>query len=278
MAIAYTSLPSVHHFQDDALAKILAESFADWLPDGRGWRPPTVDRKFWEVAMAVRTLSDHGALRDDSEILGVGAGREWTNFLLTSRCRRVFATDLYLDPGTWDNTASIEMLTAPERLFSGDWNPERLVVQHMNALDLRFADACFDGIFSSSSIEHFGDHSAIRRAAEEMCRVLRPGGVCSISTEFRLAGPQGFTFPDTYAFTVNELADILVAGLDWDLIGDLDLHLDDETGSVEVEFAEAAADIEAGHPRYSTYPHLILRNYEHRWTSVHLALKKRAGP
>jgi SAM-dependent methyltransferase len=227
--------------------------------------------------MAIRALGDHGVLREDAEILGVGAGREWTAFLLTRHCRRVFATDLYLDPGTWSNTANVEMLTNPERLFSGEWNPERLVVQHMDALELRYPDGSFDGIFSSSSIEHFGDLSAVRRAAEEMCRVLRPGGICSISTEYRLGGAPGLALPDTYAFSASDLSHVLLAGLDWELVGDLDLDLDEETAKVRVDFAEAAGDVRAGRSCWSTYPHLVITHGEHTWTSVHLTLRKRGG-
>jgi SAM-dependent methyltransferase len=272
--LPFTALPSVSHFEHPELAPVLHEAFLH-IADGRGWRPPTIDRKCWEIAMAIRALRTHGALTPRSEILGVGAGHEATAYLLTRDCWRVFATDLYVNPGSWGHTASLQVLTEPERFFSGSWNRKRLVVEHMNALDLRFEDCSFDGIFSSSSIEHFGDLTAVRRAAEEMCRVLRHGGVCSISTEFRLAGPPGPALPDALAFTVDELRGTIVDGLDWRLVDGDELALDDDTAAVVVEFDEAVGDVVAGREAWSTYPHLVLRYGDHRWTSVHLTLIKR---
>ena len=52
------------------------------------------------------------------------------------------------------------------------FNRRRLVVQHMDALDLRYEDESFDGIFSCGSIEHFGSLENVAVAAGEMARVL----------------------------------------------------------------------------------------------------------
>lgn len=145
-------------------------------------------RKLWEVAQAIRGLRDLGAVREDAEILGVGAGGEQTTFWLTRHVRRVFATDLYLTPGEWGDEAAPGMLIEPGRYAGGAWNPRRLVVQHMSGLDLQYEDCSFDGIYSSGSIEHFGTLADVARAASEMCRVLKPGGVAALSTEFRLSG------------------------------------------------------------------------------------------
>jgi len=57
------------------------------------------------------------------------------------------------------------------------------VVQHMNALDLRFEPETFDAVFCLSSIEHFGGEAAARHALAEMHRVAKPGGVVAITTE-----------------------------------------------------------------------------------------------
>src|SRR5205807_7520612 len=97
----------------------------------------------WEIAMAVRTLRDLGALTPDAEVLGVGAGNEPTIFWLTRYVRRVFAIDLYVGSKHWKESANASMLTDPGRGCPFDWHPRRLVVQHMNALDLKYENESF---------------------------------------------------------------------------------------------------------------------------------------
>src|SRR5690242_10876115 len=47
---------------------------------GDAWpaRSPVVERKMWEVAMALRTFDEFGVLNGETEVLGVGAGQERT--------------------------------------------------------------------------------------------------------------------------------------------------------------------------------------------------------
>ena len=206
----YNKLCELEDFAHPGLRARMREfdpgAFERWpaFPSGRE------HRKHWEVAMTARTLMDFGVLGEGAEVLGVGAGDEATIFWLTSRVKRVFATDLYLDPGTWEKEASASMLVAPERHAPCPWDPRRLVVQHMNALDLRYEDESFDAVFSSSSIEHFGTHDDVRRSAEEMCRVLKPGGIASVSTEFRIDGPPP-GLPGALLFSAGELERLAAA-------------------------------------------------------------------
>jgi SAM-dependent methyltransferase len=188
--LTHNKLCNVEDFAHPELAATLRAMFPHELNRfGPGWPTGREYRKHWEVAMAARALGNLGVLHDRAEVLGVGAGHEPTIFWLTTKVGRVFATDLYLEPGIWSEFANSSMLADPGQHWPSSWNPRRLVAQHMNGLDLRYDDGSFDAIFSSSSIEHFGTQADVRRAASEMCRVLKPGGVLSISTEFRLEGP-----------------------------------------------------------------------------------------
>jgi len=256
---------------------------------GRTFPEGQEHRKSWELAMTARALRDLGALRDDAEILGVGAGQEPTIFWLTRHVHRVFATDLYLTEDTWSATDSgVRMLVNPgSDLGSDRWNPRRLVVQHMNALELEYEDEAFDGIFSSSSIEHFGELSDVRRSVEEMYRVLRPGGVLALATEYRLAGPPP-GLPGTLLFDEGQLREVLLDGLDWELASPLDLSISEQTTSAPIDFeslivvptlrdrirsAITRRPLPDGH-RPTPFPHLVLRLGDHMWTSVHIALVK----
>jgi SAM-dependent methyltransferase len=257
-------------------------------------------RKYWEVSMSLRSLRDFGAIRDDAEILGVGAGGEATIFWLTRYVRRVFATDLYLEEDSWSATDSgAGMLIDPKGDVNFEWNPRRLVVQHMNGVELRYEDESFDGIFSAGSIEHFGELEDIRRSVEEMYRVLKPGGVAAIATEFRLDGPPGV--PGTVLFDEGQLRSVLLDGMRWELASPLDLSISEESlrDPIDLQALMAAESGNSeppgrlrrirsrlrgsepeGKPEPASqhlptpYPHIVLHFEKYLWTSVHLALIK----
>jgi SAM-dependent methyltransferase len=245
------------------------EHFGDaGFPAGREYR------KYWEVAMTLRAFRALGALRPDARVLGVGAGHEATIYWLTRHVGEVVATDLYETEDSWSQSDSgAEMLADPGRYWDGPWNPERLAVRHMDALDLDFEDESFDAIFSSSSIEHFGEFPDVRRSVEEMFRVLRPGGVLALATEFRLEG-DGIGYPGLLRFDEPELRALLLDGLWWDPASPLELELSEETRATAVEMSEAIADQRSGRRGWSRYPHVVLRHEEFLWTSVHVALVK----
>jgi SAM-dependent methyltransferase len=154
------------------------------------------------------------------------------------------------------------------------WNPRRLVVQQMDARELRFEDASFDGVFSSSSIEHFGDYDDVRRALAEIRRVLKPGGIAALSTEYRIAGERG-SLPGVLLFSEAELHSVLEADDSaWKLVEPLELTLSEATLRTVVDFEQAAADVTAGRD-WTTYPHIILRHSAGvTWTSVHVVLRR----
>jgi len=295
--LSYCKLCELEDFGDPDLRAVMRDMAG---PVGPPYPEGEEHRKHWEVAMTARALRDFGALREDAEILGVGAGTEATIFWLTRHVRRVFATDLYFTEDAWsENDSGAGMLVAPEKETGHDFNPRRLVVQHMNGLELRYEDESFDGIFSSGSIEHFGDLDDIRRSAEEMHRVLKPGGVLGLATEYRLAGdPPGL--PGTVMFDESELRSVLLEGLDWKLASPLDLSISQKTLDTTIDWwslfegGKPAADpptlrqhvrTALTPPRWRKpnapegsrqlphrYPHLVLRADGYLFTSVHLAL------
>ena len=240
-------------------------------------------RKHWEVASSARALAAAGVLRGDAQVLGVGAGNEGTVFWLTTRVGRVFATDRYLDAGVWAAFAHPSMLTDPGRHWPAPWNPRRLVVQHMDALDLAYDDDTFDAVFSCGSIEHVGGHDEVRRALAEMNRVLRPGGVLSLATELRLAGPSP-GLPGTLMFDADELRELMVDPFDWEPMSPWDLRVSPATRASAVSAEEHVADF-TGHialhglvvPHeldFAVYPQVALRSGDHAWPSVQRALRR----
>lgn len=261
----------LHRYFSHELAR-----FGPQFPNGREWR------KHWEVAMAMRTFARAGLLDERHDFLGVGAGNEPTIFLLTRHAKRVVATDLYLEPG-WEESANTSMLTDPGWHWPYAWHPERLQVASMNALDLRFRDESFHAIFSSSSIEHLRNRRAIKRALDEMCRVLAPGGILSISSEYRIAGPSPGV-PGVAMFDTQDIDELFVGKRDWSLVDRFDNSLSPATVATEADFATVNEDQRrqvhelGGHYThlldFAWYPHIVLSRPPHLFTSFHLALRK----
>jgi SAM-dependent methyltransferase len=254
------------------------ERFGEAFPQGFEYR------KQWEIAMTAMAFSRCGVLREDAEVLGVGAGNEPTLFWLTNRVRRVFATDLYLDRGEWKESANSSMLITPEIHWPFAWRSDRLVVQHMDALDLRYESGTFDAVFSSSSLEHFGDWEDVVRAVGEMHRVLRPGGLLCLSTELRLRGP-GPGLPGILMFDREQLESLALEDGLWEPVDRLDSAVSEDTLALAQDFGKVAREVRKHVKKeknlllhrlqWSRYPHIVLREGERWWTSVHLALRRR---
>ncbi len=286
--LSHNKICNLEDFSHPDLYPVIREVFAhevarfgDAFPLGRE------NRKDWEAAMAIRAFAAHGLLDGRSEFLGVAAGNEPLVFHLTRFARRVFATDLYLASGDWEPFGHESMMTDPYQHWPFAWNPRRLVVQHMDALDLQYEDETFDGVFSGSSIEHFGGHPEVERSMDEMFRVLRPGGVCAVSTEFRLAGPSP-GLPGCLLFDADELASRLIGDRAWHLVSPLDLSVSDATVGSKTDVADVVAQQLAQCDRdggwfthkldYRHFPHIVMGIDDFVFTSIQLALQKDEAP
>jgi glycosyltransferase involved in cell wall biosynthesis/SAM-dependent methyltransferase len=253
-----------------------AARFGPEFPKGREWR------KYWEIAMAMRTFSEAGLLDGRHDFLGVGAGNEPTIFMLTRYARRLVASDLYLDP-EWGETAAASMLSDPGWHWPFDWYPKHLRVTNMDARDLQFPDQSFHGIFSSSSIEHFGGRRSIAGALDEMHRVLTPGGTLSISSEYRIAGPAP-GMPGVAMFDTQDIDDLFVGDRSWKLVDPFDDTVSTVTLESQVDYASAVEDQRrqindlGGYwthlIEFDSYPHIVLSQAPHLFTSFHIALRK----
>lgn len=226
-------------------------------------------RKAWEVQAAWDALSR--AAKEDAEILGVGAGQEHTIFMLSNYVKRVFATDLYAEAGVWKNEANRQMLMDPAQCAPPGitFDARRIVVQHMDMRDLHYPDNTFDGIFSSSSIEHVGSFEDVKQAAREIGRVLKPGGICSLSTEFKLTG-NGDGWPGVLLFTPERIEECIIkpSGL---------IEVDTPDYSFTDEHIQNAVSLERMvFDHYDPEREIAVRSETHGYvfTSIHLALLK----
>jgi SAM-dependent methyltransferase len=172
----YAKLCAIEDFADAELAAQMAEITPRWTPEKQ-------HRKGWEFAMGALFLRDAGVLREDAAVLDVAAGNEEFLFWLANRVGRVVGTDIYGRGGFAQREAQASMLENPDAFAPYPYRRDRLEVRDMDARTLDFPDASFDACVSFSSIEHFGAPADIQRAAAEIGRILKPGGVAFIVTE-----------------------------------------------------------------------------------------------
>jgi SAM-dependent methyltransferase len=150
-------------------------------------------RKAYEFTQTAWGLDRLGVLKETAQAVSVGAGHESLAYWLANRVRLVIAADLY--PGAWEASAGAEgdarVIKHPEEFAPFPYRRDHLRFLQMDGRKLAFADAAFDIAYSLSSIEHFGGFAGARQAVEEMARVLAPGGVLALATEWRVSGPSG---------------------------------------------------------------------------------------
>lgn len=147
-----------------------------------------MDKKLWEYAIGMYALGKSGALRSDAVALGIGSGTEPVIFYLANRLRYVIATDLYTGRTSRHWGLSSGMTARPWDYAPYEYDRKRLGMMDADGTDLPFPDAFFDVVFSYSSIEHFGSKQKASACLQEVNRVLKPGGVASITTEMCVRG------------------------------------------------------------------------------------------
>ncbi len=271
---------SIEDFKNPEIVKIIEDIFAFEIEDFPDEHKEIIpDSKQWESAMCVKSLRDYGALHRESVILGVGAGTEVLSFYLTKHVKQVFATDLYLGAGDWSDVAPLLMLLDPESYSPLAFEQNRLVVQHMDGRLLQYPENTFDGIFSSGSIEHFGGLSAVANASYEMGRVLKPGGILTLATEFKIKGPSDGNGWDvnTLIFSVEKIKKYIIEASGLELVDELDDNLTEKTLLSQrnlVSFLEGIKNGSGWENKKDNYPNLILLHQGYVFCSIHLALRK----
>jgi SAM-dependent methyltransferase len=288
--LGYNKVCEYEDFADPELADTIRDVFKHEVKNFTSEFPKGAEyRKYWEIAMSIRALRNFGALRPDALMLGVGAGTEATIFYLTNQVQQVYATDLYLVSGSWQPSAPWFMLVSPDRFAPYGYRRDHLIVQHMDGRCLQYPDNTFDGIFSSGSIEHFGSWDSIAAASYEMGRVLKPGGIMTISTEYRIDGPVGGDGWDGARFFSREnLMRYIVQASGLEPVDEFSSSISAPTlaSAKSLRYyrpdTDAAVAKQGKYPRvgeivWSHYPHLVLTHEGYTYGSVHLTLRKTAS-
>ncbi|MGE3956262.1 MAG: methyltransferase domain-containing protein [Vicinamibacterales bacterium] len=148
-------------------------------------------RKPYEFTQLLYGCRQLGLLRDDASFVSIGAGHEQVLYWLANHVGRVVATDMY--EGTWQGERAREgdpvVLENPDQYAPFPYRKDRLTFMKMDGRYLQFPDDTFDVAYSLSSIEHFGGNAGASQTMKEMARVIKPGGVVAIATEYVISGP-----------------------------------------------------------------------------------------
>jgi FkbM family methyltransferase len=277
VAFALNRLINVEDFAEPTVRDAIREVFEHEVERRPGFPSEREHRKHWEAAMSVLALREGGALRPDAQVLFIGPGRNATLFWLTNHVGRVWALDIG-DPadGVPSQTPTIGDGAGPG--WPGPWNPRRLVVQHMDVSELAYEDDTFDAVVFSGSMTPVGSLERVERTMDEAWRVLKPGGILSVATDFLLNGEDA---DQATMFTRESITRVLVGERDWAPVVPMDFTLSEVTKQTEVDYDAIRLERESdtvmngdGPEEESVYPYCVLRVGRDLYTSVHLALRK----
>jgi len=218
-------------------------------------------RKDFEWTHCVYGLERLQMLGPNRRVLGVGAGREDVIFYFANRCAEIVATDLY--EGRFEGWEAVpDFVDHPAKFAPFPFRTEALTVMRADGRSLPFEDETFDVVYSLGSIEHFGGHHAAAESMREQARVLRPGGVVCVATEWILRGGPHFEF-----FTHAEIQEFIIDSSGLDLVGPLDPSPPPD------EYVNNPVRLDRD---ISILPHLVVGLEDITWTSVVLFLRKPA--
>jgi SAM-dependent methyltransferase len=164
----------------------------------------SMHRKAYEFTQLLYGLERLGRLHEKTGVLSVGAGHEAILYWLANHVGSVVATDLY-DEGRWASggmEGDGHVIKQPRDFAPYPYREDRLRFLKMDGRRLGFRDRIFDVAYSLSSIEHFGGFNGALTAVDEMARVLKPGGLLVLATEYMLSGApheEVFTPTDVHA-------------------------------------------------------------------------------
>jgi SAM-dependent methyltransferase len=226
------------------------------LPDDK----LSMHRKAYEFAQLAYGLKALGFLHDAARVVSVGAGHEAILYWLANHVGQVVATDMY--EGVWQDVQSREgdagVIASPREYAPFPYREDRLCFLRMDGLRLAFRTGAFDVAYSLSSIEHFGGLAGAVRAVDEMGRVLKPGGILALATEFVIDGP-----PHDETFMPDEFAE-LIARPGLRLVAPFDR-------TVYQRYDYAAVDLYRN-PHQT--PHMVVRFDETVFTTAFVFLRK----
>jgi SAM-dependent methyltransferase len=234
-----------------------------------------IHRKDWEWALGIIAMRRFGKLNEKSTAIGVGAGTEPVPFYLANMVKHVYATDLYGQNDGWKRAAPSDFPENPKKYAPFPYKEDALTVMRMDGTNLEFPSESFDIAFSFSSIEHFGgggrNHSGALRSLREIERVLKPGGLAVITTEYIINDkehPEFFNKRTIYSDLIDKLERLK-------LVEPLDLKITTKTLDTVIDFFTIDSNWDKLDNDYKkTHPVILIRARNILFTSIMLVFRK----
>ena len=235
-----------------------------------------IHRKDWEWALGIIAMRRFGKLNEKSTAIGVGSGTEPVPFYLANKVKHVYATDLYGQNDGWKRAAPSDFPENPKKYAPFPYKEDALTVLRMDGTKLEFPSESFDIAFSFSSIEHFGggdrkNHSGALRSLKEIERVLKPGGLAVITTEYIINDkehPEFFNKRTIYSDLIDKLERLK-------LVEPLDLRITSKTLDTVIDFFTIDVNWDKMDNDYKkTHPVILIRARNILFTSIMLVFRK----
>ena len=222
-----------------------------------------IHRKDWEWALGIIAMRRFGKLNEKSTAIGVGSGTEPVPFYLANKVKHVYATDLYGQNDGWKRAAPSDFPENPKKYAPFPYKEDALTVLRMDGTKLEFTSESFDIAFSFSSIEHFDgkNHAGALRCLREIERVLKPGGLAVITTEYIINDkehPEFFNRRTIYSDLIDKLERLK-------LVEPLDLRITTKTLDTVMGLYDTVEN---------THPHILLRVKDILLTSIMLVFQR----
>ena len=175
--------------------------------------------------MIIRALRSLGALEGGGDALGLACEIENVIYYIAKHARSVLATDLYAEDGVGEWAARRIQVADVLAREPFPYPKERLKARSMDMRKIDAPDESYDIVWSSCALEHVDTTAELAGTLGEAARVLRPGGVHVLTTEWKLAG--GFSyFPNCFVFD-RPLLERTLRDLPLEHVGPIDLRLTD---------------------------------------------------
>jgi SAM-dependent methyltransferase len=235
-----------------------------------------IHRKDWEWALGIIAMRRFGKLNEKSTAIGVGSGTEPVPFYLANKVKHVYATDLYGQNDGWKRAAPSDFPENPKKYAPFSYKEDALTVLRMDGTKLEFPSESFDIAFSFSSIEHFGgsdrkNHSGALRSLKEIERVLKPGGLAVITTEYIINDkehPEFFNRRTIYSDLIDKLERLK-------LVEPIDLRITSKTLDTVIDFFTIDVNWDKMDNDYKkTHPVILIRARNILFTSIMLVFRK----